>query len=362
MRKKILVLTAYPPNDMTAGQSYTKTLISRLSQRYDINVLYFPYRGHKADLPHVVESSQLDCSSIKNMLKLFWLFPLFSKRYEKKIARYIEKQSSGCDVVYFDFSQVLIYAKYISHPCKIGMVHDVISQKYGRKCKLLGLWAWITEKKMVNNLDSLFCFSNKDSLILQREYGVNARVVNFYIKQYKDLDVVIKNHEDVFCFYGAWGRKENLSGLLWFIKKVYPLINKKYKYLVIGGNLDSRILKGFPDFSYMGFVDNPISILKSSQGLIAPLWQGAGVKVKVIDALSAGIPVVGTEIAFEGIIDDEINNTNIRICLSARDFSTTLNEWRTVTMEEKENAREAFRLTYDMNHFDQVIHEFMNNC
>ena len=32
-----------------------------------------------------------------------------------------------------------------------------------------------------------------------------------------------------------------------------------------------------------------------------PLFQGAGIKVKVIEALACGTPIIGTDIAFEGL-------------------------------------------------------------
>ena len=51
----------------------------------------------------------------------------------------------------------------------------------------------------------------------------------------------------------------------------------------------------------LGFVDNPYKIMSESLGLIAPLFHGAGIKVKVIESLACGTPVIGTEVAFEGI-------------------------------------------------------------
>ena len=43
-------------------------------------------------------------------------------------------------------------------------------------------------------------------------------------------------------------------------------------------------------------------MIANSRALIAPVFSGAGVKVKVLEALACGTPVVGTDIAFEGIV------------------------------------------------------------
>lgn len=56
-----------------------------------------------------------------------------------------------------------------------------------------------------------------------------------------------------------------------------------------------------------GFVENPVAEIAKCQALVAPLHKGAGVKVKVIDALSSGTSVVGTDVTFEGIEDNSKN-------------------------------------------------------
>ena len=51
----------------------------------------------------------------------------------------------------------------------------------------------------------------------------------------------------------------------------------------------------------MGFVDDPYLLLSHAKALVSPLFNGAGIKVKVIESLACGTPVIGTEIAFEGL-------------------------------------------------------------
>ena len=52
---------------------------------------------------------------------------------------------------------------------------------------------------------------------------------------------------------------------------------------------------------YLGFVDNPYPIIANAKAEIASLHKGAGVKVKCVEALGSGTPIIGTEVAFEGI-------------------------------------------------------------
>jgi glycosyltransferase involved in cell wall biosynthesis len=64
-------------------------------------------------------------------------------------------------------------------------------------------------------------------------------------------------------------------------------------------------LKKLGNIKILSFIKNPYKIISESQILVAPLFEGAGVKVKVIESLACGTPVVGTEIAFEGIEFDK---------------------------------------------------------
>ena len=52
---------------------------------------------------------------------------------------------------------------------------------------------------------------------------------------------------------------------------------------------------------YEGWLLDPYVRIANAKALIAPLFQGAGVKVKVIEALACGTPVIGTSVALEGI-------------------------------------------------------------
>lgn len=139
-----------------------------------------------------------------------------------------------------------------------------------------------------------FCFWFADSNIYAIE--LNTPIVN--LKQY--------------AFYGAWYREENSAGLLWFLEQVLPYLPQGNRYIVIGSGVPKAVLDTAKKYSeaihFVGFVDNPYRLIASCCALIAPLFQGAGVKVKVLESLACGTPVIGTAIAFEGIDQDLLLN------------------------------------------------------
>ena len=53
-----------------------------------------------------------------------------------------------------------------------------------------------------------------------------------------------------------------------------------------------------------GFIDEPAATLQSATIAVLPLRMGGGVKVKVLELLGAGVPVVTTPVGAEGISCD----------------------------------------------------------
>ena len=97
------------------------------------------------------------------------------------------------------------------------------------------------------------------------------------------------------------------------------------------------------NIEYLGFVDNPYPIIANAKALISPLFTGAGVKVKVIDALACGTPVIGTDISFEGI--DEDFSSFMLLANTPEEF---VHKIKTVdiTLEDKLNFRKKFISCY----------------
>ena len=359
MIHKILMITAFPPNQKTAGQDYTRRLINDLVKRgHSVDMIYASYPEHSVELPEEVNVLRVIKPSLLNCLKRIYIHPFFSKRYELSIRKYIQSISSNYDMLYFDFSQVHLYSKYIDHPCKVLMMHDVIFQKYSRKTGFLNVeWIKIWEKKLLNGAKAIFSFSDKDVKIVKDVYDIDSASVNFYLKS--DRYVYPENKEifDKMCFYGAWNRSENIQALEYFIENVFPRLNKKREFCVIGGGMEDALRESVEakGIKCLGFVDDPIDELASCQALIAPLHQGAGVKVKVVDALTAGTPVIGTDVAFEGLTDNKKNGL-FYYADSAEEFAEVIDNWVNKDIAFKNDAASEFYERYNSNHFtDRMV-------
>lgn len=361
MSNSILFISAFPPNQKTAGQDYSRRLINDFVNRgWKVGLIYCSYPNHQIELPESIEQIHTITPSLKNCLSKPFMHPFFTKRFDKNAVKIIQEKAKEYDVLYFDFSQVFIYSLFVQHPLKIMMCHDIICQKFGRQHPLQLSWIKSGERKLLKNSNLRLTFSQKDSEILQKQYSLNSTPVKFYLKndnfKYPDNFSLT----DSFCFYGAWNRKENYETLNWFIKKVKPLLTRKMNYIVIGGGLSKELQNELISLGIkvLGFVEDPVTEVAMCQALIAPLMHGAGVKVKVIDALTSGTSVIGTNVTFEGIED----NQKYKLFYNAKkpeDFARIINNWKTVSVESKKLASKEFLDRYNTGHFPDILNKFI---
>ena len=355
---RILFISAFPPCQKTAGQDYTRRLIIDLLEKgHEGSLIYADYPEHKIDLPKAVQVIGIIIPSLKNCFSKISFHPFFTKRFEQKTLQLLISVSKNYDMLYFDFSQVHLYSLFVEHPNIVLMCHDVIAQKFSRKGLLQLPWIKFSEGKLLCNAKQIVTFSQKDSAFIKNIYGLESVYVNFYLKHgYYDYSKSFV-YEKKFCFYGAWNRKENIESLEWFLKKVYPKLNDEFEFVIIGGGM-SDYLKNkiclYKNFLYLGFVDNPIKEISHCQALIAPLHKGAGVKVKVIDALTSGTCVVGTNVAFEGIKDNNIHKLFLK-AETSEEFYSILKNWKQNTVESKQGAADEFYERYNKNHFTDLL-------
>lgn len=102
-------------------------------------------------------------------------------------------------------------------------------------------------------------------------------------------------------FIGSLDWFPNVEAVLWFIREVLPLIHSDVELNIVGRNPLKEIvnlIKG-----NVKVHSNVLSIedyIQDSDIFLAPLLSGSGINIKILEALSYGIPVVGTSHAFRG--------------------------------------------------------------
>ena len=118
----------------------------------------------------------------------------------------------------------------------------------------------------------------------------------------------------------------NLSGAEWMIKEVLP----KLRQMVPGVDIrlvglhDERLtaISTVRGVTIVGEVDEIGPELSSARGVVVPLQTGSGTRIKVLEALAYGLPIVSTTLGCEGI--DVSSGVHVLICDDPEGFAHAL--------------------------------------
>jgi glycosyltransferase involved in cell wall biosynthesis len=114
------------------------------------------------------------------------------------------------------------------------------------------------------------------------------------------------------CFIGAFNWFPNIEAIQWFIKYVFAPLKIEFPHLQfhIAGSYSEKIsnLKQIEGIHLHGFVDSSIDFIANNGIFIAPLQSGSGVKMKVLEAMSIGVPCSISPKGAEGILGEVYSN------------------------------------------------------
>lgn len=118
-----------------------------------------------------------------------------------------------------------------------------------------------------------------------------------------------RNDNRTVLFIGSLFMSNNIEGLMWYLRNVHSKLCQLYSdyKLIIAGNtkgidIDSFIetINKFKNIDFYDSPDNLDKLYEQSVIFINPMLSGAGVKLKTINAVKYGLPIVSTKIGNEG--------------------------------------------------------------
>lgn len=107
-------------------------------------------------------------------------------------------------------------------------------------------------------------------------------------------------------FIGPESHRPNKQGMQWFMNEVLPIIHQHesdVKVCIIGRWSEETQKQWecqYHNIHFLGFVEDLVEAIKESV-LVVPLFQGSGIRMKILEACNVGIPFVATNIGAEGL-------------------------------------------------------------
>ena len=161
------------------------------------------------------------------------------------------------------------------------------------------------EVESLRRFDTVFTMSGHDAEILA-PYLDGVRVSAAGRIGVEEQDVPRVPEPATLLFVGYFQHAPNVDAILWFAREVLPLVwatRPDVKIEIVGGDppREVRALASNARVSVAGFVPDLSALYSRATMSVAPVRLGSGVRVKVLEAFAAGVPVVATPMAAEGL-------------------------------------------------------------
>lgn len=335
-RKKVLFISAHFPS-LASGYAGHKTAYKFLEE-YD--------RSCTVDLVVIANSSEVDepaLHELRNTQLIFVerltgirklcnaissgaLFPLkIQSRFSSSVIVQVKDTIQGYDIIHFEFTHAAALLKNIiknksTHTTLVVSSHDLLTQSLLRKSTKSLLYFLINsidlyktiafESYLYRVCDNIIVQSSKDKKLLESLFSVpkgKISVVRPYISPFVTVARQMRQENPpeprTLLFWGAMNRSENEEAVLIFVKQFGHLLDQLNLTLYVVGNAPSARVQALTSDRIVvtGFIEDPSQFFAKCVLGIVPLISGAGIKVKTLEMLDAGLKVLSTPVGAEGI-------------------------------------------------------------
>ena len=174
--------------------------------------------------------------------------------------------------------------------------HDFLTAQIQDKNKLKIGQYFQDEINRLRQFDEVWAISN-DELYVFSQFVSNVKLVPFTTTDaIKGIEHLNRKFD---VLYVASENPHNLKAAKWFFSEVYPLLEPTLRIAVVG-----KICKHigvFENVTKFNFIDDLSEIYNTSKITICPMLSGTGVKIKVIESLFFGLPVVTNYRGIDGL-------------------------------------------------------------
>jgi glycosyltransferase involved in cell wall biosynthesis len=163
------------------------------------------------------------------------------------------------------------------------------------------------EDEAANIFKRVFLISAKEVEVLRHR---SRKDTVFQLKLLTEEKITPKydaKKRNYFVFLGDLGLPQNHLAILKFVEEGAELLQADlpdYRVKIVGKDPPRELVEACArtrNFEICGFVPNLDEVLSGARGMLAPLLYGGGVKIKCIEALRAGLPLIASQVAVEGL-------------------------------------------------------------
>ncbi|MBR4237554.1 glycosyltransferase [bacterium] len=208
------------------------------------------------------------------------------------------------------------------------------------------------ERRSVKMADSLICLTQTDidrvhSLYENITKSIYCNPVCITDKNVGDLNQKKANY---FLITGSLWFGPNADGILWFLREVWSSFSAmdqycNFKLVIAGSRPNNDIISASSALKNVVLLSNPAEmsdLFLNAFAYVAPIFSGAGMKVKIAEALMYGLPILSTDHAMVGYVDSD----SIYRCNTKEQFINSMRSTISNTPDDYERICIASRKVY----------------
>lgn len=253
---------------------------------------------------------------------------IYWKNYSKKMMKLVGDavQKNKCDLVIAEFSemgQYLYKNPHLSAVHKIVSCHRCLSDTFNKYVLTKGVPLSIRLKsaaqikrlikyefEMYSAMDNIITLTPEDRYTLLNEspqLPVTVIAPGIDIDYLNNLSNIRKKSVSTLLMCGYFFDKSNRDAALWFIRSIWPIIKRKNSNIIcqfVGKGIENEIKQAAdkdPSIELISDVDDLRPYRKGADIFVNPMRLGSGLRIKLLEAMGSGLPVVTTSLGAAGI-------------------------------------------------------------
>lgn len=352
-KEKLLIVSAISPFPKTSGGAVRiYNTIKYLSEKFELYFIFFIPQDSSLNAEDIFflkektrfftyfyQKPKKNYFSFINEFQPYW----FSDWIDDELKIFLPKLIKQFNIknVQIDCTQLLYLYQFIPEKInKIFVAYDISVISFWRRLYevrnpfkfFFYFFRWVEimlyEKYYLPKFNFVVSMSKNDQSVLKNKFGLKNVIV--IPNGIEEINFLNNNPGKILNlgYIGSFNHPPNRNVFAFFINEIAPLLEKNkinFRYFIVGANNPKDIKKIVNHSSFknkrkiinLGEVEKVEDFYQKIDVLICPIFSGSGTRIKILEALSFGVPVITSDIGAEGI---NINSQYLSIANSKNEF------------------------------------------
>ncbi|WP_430015226.1 glycosyltransferase [Microcystis protocystis FBCC-A270] len=325
----ILVIDSYVPLYDRESGCVRLLNILKLLLNLGYSVIFFPDNGYP-EQPYTSVLQQLGIEVIYGTAQRYNL--------EEKLIKYLplidgvwlcrpELCDKYMDLIRLKTKVPIIYDTIDLHFLRLKRQKDYLDPSYQNTS-----WSWETYQKLelnyANQAEATVVVTEDEKQVLSSLGVKNVWVIPNIHEEISLSEKVAFDQRSGLVFIGSYNHPPNIDAVKWLCLEIMPLVwasRPDITVNLLGSNLKDEVKELASDKVVVtGYVPEVEPYFQKSRVFVAPLRFGAGMKGKIGQSLSLGLPTITTRIGAEGM--GLIDHQDVLIADTAEEFAQAVIE------------------------------------